>query len=247
MDNWLTNNVWMSTTKISTKDDVLPKAWMDFLDLSLFFKKKLQSVLDTCQTRRNVSIVYPETSDIMKWSKLTHPTNISVVILGQDPYHGGQATGLAFEVGPSAPIPPSLKNIFAELKRSYCDFNIPQVGCLESWSEQGVLLLNSILTVEKGKPGSHAKLGWAWFTDYIISSISDKNDNCVFMLWGNKAIEKEILINNNRHLVLKAQHPSPLSALSSGCKQDPFYGCNHFVLANQYLTQHNKRAIDWRL
>lgn len=247
MDQWLTDNVWGHKHVIDTELDFLPKVWIDYLQLSEFFKKKLQSIFNICHEQRKVAIIYPEHHNIMRWAQLCSPTNIKVIILGQDPYHGGQATGLAFAVNSNSTIPPSLKNIFSELKRTYTEFIVPDNGCLDKWAAQGVLLLNSILTVEKGKPGSHHKLGWTWFTDYIISTISENAQHCVFMLWGNRAIEKEVLINNSRHLVLKAQHPSPLSVVGGSCKQVPFLGCDHFRLANAYLTQHNKSPISWQI
>ncbi|ACY41117.1 uracil-DNA glycosylase [Wood mouse herpesvirus] len=249
MDDWLKMHVWSQNwMQRDSVMDFLPQSWIDYLQLSTFSSKKLEQIMAAVENRRKQTIVYPASEDVMRWAFSCQPENVQVVILGQDPYHGGQATGLAFSVHENFPVPPSLHNIFQELKRSVPDFKIPPSGCLDKWAEQGVLLLNCILTVDKGRPGSHHKLGWGWFTDYVISTISEKNDKCVFMLWGNKAIEKEVLINGSKHLVLKAQHPSPLASLGGySSKQSPFLGCDHFSIANTYLTRHNRPLISWNL
>lgn len=197
---------------------------------------------------RETTIIYPPEQNMMTWSYLCNPQDIKVIILGQDPYHKGQATGLAFSVHKDIPIPPSLKNIYSELARTNQNFQVPAHGCLEQWAEQGVLLLNTILTVERGQAGSHSALGWVWFTNYIISCLSEKLSNCVFLLWGSKAIQKASLVDSQRHLVLKAQHPSPLATKNKKPSLwSPFIGCNHFEEANIYLTKHNRGAVDWRL
>ena len=164
---------------------------------------------------------------------------VRVVILGQDPYHGpGQAHGLCFSVLPGVKVPPSLGNIFREI---HTDLGIPisHNGCLQSWADQGVFLLNSVLTVERGQAGSHQGKGWERFTDVIISMLNTKHQGLVFMLWGSHAMKKGAVIDSNRHLVLKAPHPSPLSAHRG------FLGCRHFSAANHYLEKHNRQAIDW--
>jgi uracil-DNA glycosylase len=182
---------------------------------------------------------YPKVSDMFRALELVDFDNIRVVILGQDPYHGdGQANGLAFSVNADQKLPPSLRNIFQEIKS---DVGISNArGDLTSWAKQGVLLLNSILTVTPDKPGSHANLGWEKFTDKIIVDVSTHRSNVVFMLWGAYAKSKEPLIDSPKHLVLTSTHPSPLSAHSG------FFGCKHFSLANEYLNSKGKSTIDWR-
>jgi uracil-DNA glycosylase len=194
--------------------------------------------------------------------ELTPLHQVRVVILGQDPYHGaGQAEGLAFSVAPGVKIPPSLRNIFKEiqLEGGKCMSNHPQnsikSGSLTRWAAQGVLLLNTCLTVEEGLPASHAKLGWEVLTDALLSLVAKTNKNVVFMLWGAHAQAKQGLLQSGRtlgagagveidggHLVLCANHPSPLSALRPPA---PFLGCNHFALANDFLLRHGLAAIDW--
>ena len=166
---------------------------------------------------------------------------MKVVILGQDPYHGPrQAHGLAFSVPHGIQAPPSLHNIFQELHRDL-DVAIPQHGCLESWAQQGVLLLNSVLTVESGKPQSHANIGWQEFTDTVIRSLNRHQHSIVFLLWGAYAQRKADLINNQHHLILTAPHPSPLSAHRG------FISCGHFSKTNQHLLSTGQTAIQWAL
>jgi uracil-DNA glycosylase len=175
---------------------------------------------------------------------LTPLDRVRVVILGQDPYHGaGQAQGLAFSVAPGVKIPPSLRNIFKEVGSR----NTPQHGSLVRWAEQGVLLLNTCLTVEDGLPASHARLGWEGLTDALISLVAKRNKNVVFMLWGAHAQAKQALLQApeslaNQHLVLCANHPSPLSAMRPPA---PFIGCGHFGLANAFLAKHGLTPINW--
>ena len=166
---------------------------------------------------------------------------VKVVILGQDPYHGaGQAHGLCFSVPPGVAPPPSLQNVFAELER---DLGLPRPnhGCLEAWARQGVLLLNAVLTVEEGRAGVHAGKGWEEFTDAVISTLNDQREHLVFLLWGAYAQKKGRILDARRHRVLRAPHPSPLSAHRG------FIGCGHFSAANQYLVRHGIAPIDWRL
>lgn len=166
---------------------------------------------------------------------------VSVVILGQDPYHGpGQAHGLCFSVRPDVPPPPSLVNIFREIET---DLGItpPDHGCLQPWAEQGVLLLNSVLTVERASAGAHQNKGWETFTDRVIETINQHREGVVFLLWGSYARKKGRIIDRNRHLVLEGPHPSPLSAYRG------FFGCRHFSRANEWLEQQGRPTVDWRL
>lgn len=166
---------------------------------------------------------------------------VKVVILGQDPYHGpGQAHGLSFSVRPGVRVPPSLNNIFREIER---DLGVarPDHGCLVPWAERGVLLLNSVLSVEQGVAGAHRKQGWEGFTDTVIDVLNREREGLVFLLWGSYAQAKGRLVDTSRHLVLRAPHPSPLSAHRG------FIGCGHFSAANRYLEQHGKAAVDWLL
>jgi uracil-DNA glycosylase len=166
---------------------------------------------------------------------------VKIVILGQDPYHGpGQAHGLCFSVEPGVAVPPSLLNIYKELHGD-TGFNIPAHGCLKQWAEQGVLLLNSVLTVEAGRAASHQGMGWEQFTDKIIDVLNREKQAVVFILWGAYAQKKGAMIDRQRHLVLQSPHPSPLSA-SRG-----FFGNKHFSRANEYLLSHGRNAVDWQL
>jgi len=166
---------------------------------------------------------------------------VSVVILGQDPYHGpGQAHGLCFSVRPDVPPPPSLVNIFKEIETDL-GHPRPDHGCLQTWAGQGVLLLNAVLTVEQGNAGAHQAKGWETFTDKVIETINRERDDVVFLLWGSYARKKGRHIDRNRHLVLEGPHPSPLSAYRG------FFGCSHFSRANDWLLSRNRPAIDWSL
>lgn len=183
--------------------------------------------------------IFPPGSLIFNAFNLTPLQNVKVVILGQDPYHGmGQAHGLAFSVPEGVSFPPSLRNIFKELQADI-GISIPYTGSLEGWARQGVLLLNTTLTVRESQPMSHAGHGWEAFTDAAIKAVSDHRENVVFMLWGSHAASKKPLVDTSKHYVLQAPHPSPLSA-SRG-----FFGCHHFSLANKYLAEHNITPIDW--
>jgi uracil-DNA glycosylase len=185
--------------------------------------------------------IYPPGSLLFNAFNSTPFEKVKVVIIGQDPYHGaGQAHGLCFSVPQGIPQPPSLVNIFKEL-RDDIGVQIPSHGNLTKWAEQGVLLLNTSLTVRANEPMSHAKIGWADFTNAVISTISKLKDHVVFFLWGKFAQEKQALIDETKHLVLKAAHPSPYSA-SNG-----FFGCRHFSKANEFLMRHGIDPIDWSL
>ena len=191
--------------------------------------------------KRIGKIIYPPGPQIFAALDSTPFDAVKVVILGQDPYHGpGQAHGLCFSVRPGVPTPPSLDNIFKEIQR---DLGIarPDHGCLLPWTQQGVLLLNSVLTVERGIAGSHAGRGWEGFTDACVDALNRERENLVFLLWGSHAQAKGKLIDRQRHLVLKAPHPSPLSAHRG------FIGCGHFSRANEYLHDRGHRPVDWRL
>ena len=183
--------------------------------------------------------VYPPMNDIFNALKYTAPEQTRVVILGQDPYHGaGQAHGLCFSVRRGTPYPPSLKNIFKELADEYPAF-APECGELTGWAKQGVLLLNTTLTVREGQPQSHKGHGWEILTDRIISLVNESQTPTVFMLWGGNARAKRSLITGRHHLVLECAHPSPLSAFNG------FFGCGHFLKANEFLAKNRLSIIDW--
>lgn len=187
-------------------------------------------------------IIYPPLKNIFYALSLTDIKNIKVVILGQDPYHQpNQANGLAFSVPLGVIIPPSLKNIYKEIYNDINNFKKPKHGYLKKWAQQGILLLNTTLTVEKDKPNSHANFGWVIFTDTIIKIISNHCEKVVFLLWGNKAKKKKELIDNKKHKILCSSHPSPLSAHVS------FFGCRHFSKTNNILLGWNKTPINWNV
>ena len=185
--------------------------------------------------------VYPPGNQIFSALNSTPFDNVSVVILGQDPYHNpGQAHGLCFSVASGVEPPPSLQNIYKELARD-TGFVPPGHGCLTHWAEQGVLLLNTVLTVERFKAASHQGRGWERFTDRIVALLNEEREGLVFLLWGSHAQKKGQHIDRNRHLVLESAHPSPLSAHRG------FLGCGHFSKVNAWLRQHGRREIDWQL
>lgn len=185
--------------------------------------------------------VFPESNNIFNALELTPFHTLKVVILGQDPYHGkGQAHGLCFSVQEGTKPPPSLVNIFKEL-HSDLECPIPTHGCLSAWAKQGVLLLNTVLTVRKEEPASHRGIGWEIFTDRIIEIINQSNTPTVFLLWGKQAANKAPMITNPHHLILQAPHPSPLSAYRG------FLGCRHFSQANAYLMKRGIQAVNWCL
>ncbi len=185
--------------------------------------------------------IAPRPSHWFRALDLTPLPTVRVVILGQDPYHGpGQAQGLCFSVPPGVAVPPSLRNIFTEL-RDDVGFRPPGHGCLESWANAGVLLLNAVLTVELGRPASHAGRGWERFTDAVIQLVADRPEPAVFLLWGRHAQQKARAIAGRHHCVLTAAHPSPLSA------HNGFFGCRHFSKANDFLISHGQPPIDWSL
>lgn len=185
--------------------------------------------------------IYPANDQVFNAIKLTPYDAVKVVIIGQDPYHGpNQAHGLAFSVQAGIPQPPSLKNIFKEIQADL-GIPVPNTGCLTPWAKQGVLLLNAILTVQAGQPQSHAHIGWQHFTDCIIQHLNDHSEPIVYLLWGSYAQKKSALIDQRKHYVLTATHPSPLSAHRG------FLGCRHFSKANALLKQAGREPIDWAL
>ncbi|AWX13806.1 uracil-DNA glycosylase [Mergibacter septicus] len=194
------------------------------------------------QAKESGKTVYPPQNEIFNAFKLTEFEQVKVVILGQDPYHGpNQAHGLSFSVKPGIAPPPSLVNIYKELENDIEDFQIPEHGYLIEWAKQGVLLLNTVLTVEHGRAHSHANFGWETFTDRVIEQLNQKQQHLVFLLWGSHAQKKGHFIDRQKHCVLTAPHPSPLSAHRG------FFGCKHFSKANNYLQQVGKSLINWQL
>lgn len=186
-------------------------------------------------------VIYPNAYDLYNCFKYTPLEDVKVVILGQDPYHEpNQAHGLCFSVNPGVPLPPSLKNIYKEIE-SDLGIKEPDCGDLTKWAKQGILLLNTTLTVREHAANSHSKCGWAWFTDNVIKIVSDKCENVVFILWGGNARSKAKLIDGKKHAVFESAHPSPLSAYNG------FFGSKCFSRTNEYLTAHGKTAVDWQL
>jgi len=184
--------------------------------------------------------IYPPQDEVFNAFRSTELADVRVVILGQDPYHGpNQAHGLSFSVKPGIPAPPSLVNMYKELITDIPGFERPNHGYLQSWAEQGVLLLNTVLTVEGGQAHSHAKLGWETFTDKVIAALNEHRQGIVFLLWGSHAQKKGSIIDPQRHHILKAPHPSPLSAHRG------FFGCQHFSKTNQLLEAQGLPAINW--
>lgn len=204
-------------------------------------KEYFQEVRKFEQQRRQVANVYPAEADIFKALELTPYDQVKVVILGQDPYHGaGQAHGLSFSVQDGVAIPPSLQNIYKELADDL-GISIPRSGNLTKWAQQGVLLLNTVLTVEEGQANSHRGRGWEQFTDTVIMALNDCPRPLVFVLWGKPAQQKVKMITNSRHLILQAPHPSPLSAYRG------FFGSKPFSRINQFLKATQQTPIDWNL
>ncbi|MGO1000661.1 uracil-DNA glycosylase [Lysobacter sp. CA196] len=207
-----------------------------------FAREDMQSLSRFLRERKAAGArIFPPGPQIFSAFDATAFEQVKVVILGQDPYHGyGQAHGLCFSVQPGVPVPPSLDNIFKEIQR---DLGIarPDHGCLLPWAQRGVLLLNAVLTVEEGRAGAHQGKGWEGFTDHVVDTLNREREGLVFLLWGSYAQAKGKVIDAGRHRVLKAPHPSPLSAHRG------FMGCGHFSAANEYLTRYGKGPIDWTL
>lgn len=217
----------------------IPISWTSFLQTELA-KPYIADLMVAVENSYQNSVCFPPKDFVFNALKLCNPKDIKVVILGQDPYHGfGQANGLAFSVYDGVKWPPSLTNIFKEVATDL-DVALPLSGNLERWAAQGVLLLNNTLTVEEKLPNSHAKLGWSNFTDAIIKTLSDQNEDIVFMLWGGFAQKKAKLIDANKHKILLSGHPSPLSA-----NRGFWFGNKHFSKANAFLKSKNKAIIAW--
>ena len=216
----------------------IEQSWESLLE-SEFNKDYFHQIRTFIKEQYKAKTIFPPAKLIFNAFNLTPVDKIKVIIVGQDPYHGeGQAHGLSFSVPEGIKIPPSLLNIYKELKE---DINkeIPNHGFLEGWAKQGVLLLNSVLTVQAGKPNSHKNIGWEKFTESVISLISKKKESLVFLLWGSYAHKKENFIESNNHLILKSVHPSPLSAYNG------FFGSKHFSKTNNFLKKNNIKEILW--
>jgi uracil-DNA glycosylase len=221
----------------------LEPSWLAVLsdEFDKDYMLKLKEFLKT--EKQAGKTIYPKGSDIFNAFTKTPFTDVKVVIIGQDPYHGpNQAHGLSFSVQKGVATPPSLQNIYKELATDIPGFIIPKTGDLTEWAEQGVLLLNATLTVQAANAGSHQKKGWEKFTDTVIKTISDKKENVVFILWGAYAQSKSVLIDNSKHLIIKSTHPSPLAVSHGG-----FFGSKPFSKTNTYLQQHGKKPIDWQI
>lgn len=202
-----------------------------------YYKELYQKVLQEYRTVK----VFPPANDIFNAFHLTPLSKVKVVILGQDPYHNdGQAHGLCFSVQPGTDIPPSLVNIYQELQNDLGCY-VPNNGYLEKWAKQGVLLLNTVLTVRAHQANSHRGIGWEQFTDAVIKILNEQDRPIVFLLWGSPARAKKAMLNNPKHLVLEAPHPSPLSAYRG------FFGCRHFSMTNRFLEAHGITPIDWQI
>lgn len=217
---------------------LIKNSWKNILkdEFEKDYFKKLEAFIDE---QYATSTIYPPKEDIFNALNFTDYENVKVVILGQDPYHGpNQAHGLSFSVKDGVKLPPSLRNIYKEMS-SDLNCSIPNTGYLKSWADQGVLLLNTVLTVRAGEANSHKKKGWEIFTDEIIKILNNKEKSIVFILWGNNAISKKQLITNPKHYIIESVHPSPLSA-SRG-----FFGSKPFSKCNNYLKESNQTPIDW--
>jgi len=216
----------------------IPQNWSEFLK-SETDKDYFKNLLIFIEKEYKEKVIFPAQENIFKSLELCDLNKLKIVILGQDPYHNlNQANGLCFSVNQGVTLPPSLKNIFKEIQDDIGK-PIPMTGDLSFWSKQGVLLLNSIFTVEQNKAGSHKNKGWEIFSDEIIKLISEKKDKIVFILWGNFAKSKREYIDKSKHLILEAAHPSPFSAHSG------FFGCKHFSKANDFLTKNKIEIINW--
>ncbi len=222
-------------------DVKIEASWKDVLKTEFTKPYFLQVVTHLKTERATNAVIYPPGQLIFNAFSTTPFNNVKVVILGQDPYHGaGQAHGLSFSVPEGVKPPPSLVNIYKELQQDI-GMPIPHSGNLTKWAEQGVLLLNAVLTVRANEPASHAKIGWMDFTDAVIRKISDEKKGVVFLLWGRFAQDKQVLIDETKHHVLKAAHPSPFSA------DKGFFGCKHFSRANDLLMKQGLSPIDWNI
>lgn len=219
---------------------MLGGGWDEILK-PLFDDERYLKIRKFLKSEYSSHVIYPDMYDIYNCFKYTPFDKLKVVLLGQDPYHNvNQAHGLCFSVKDGVERPPSLVNIFKELKEDIgCE--ISKSGDLSAWAKSGVLLLNTALTVREHQANSHKNCGWTWFTDSVIELISKNKENVVFILWGGNARSKKPLIDKNKHLILECAHPSPLSAYNG------FFGCKHFSKTNDYLVKHGKEPIDWNL
>lgn len=214
--------------------------WDDVL-APLFADEKYLKIREFLKEEYSNYTVYPNMYDLYNCFRYTDIKNLKVVILGQDPYHEpNQAHGLCFSVKDGVTLPPSLKNIYKEIK-SDLDIDEPNCGDLTKWAKQGILLLNTTLTVREHLANSHSKCGWTWFTDGVIKAVSQQCENVVFILWGGNARSKKALIDQSKHKIIESAHPSPLSAYNG------FFGSKPFSRTNEYLTEHGKTPIDWQL
>jgi uracil-DNA glycosylase len=218
----------------------LPDQWQSLLQDETE-KPYFKALKSRIRTQLGESAIFPPPPQIFRAFELCPPGQVKVVIIGQDPYHSaGQAHGLCFSVNHGVRVPPSLKNIYKELESDVPGFKSPLSGDLQAWAKQGVLMLNAILTVKEGSPGSHRTFGWEKFTDAVIRKVSELRPTVVFLLWGNYAIQKRQLIDENKHLVLTAAHPSPLA-------RGAFFGCRHFSKTNAWLISKGLSPVNWSL
>ncbi len=219
----------------------LEASWLEHIGAEFEQEYMLELRAFLQQRKAAGAVVFPPGNQIFNALNSTAFSQVKIVIIGQDPYHGpGQAHGLSFSVPQGIAIPPSLRNIYKEL-HSEGEFVIPKHGCLNAWAEQGVLLLNAVLTVEQGQAAAHQNKGWEKFTDNIIQALNSQRNGLVFMLWGAYAQRKAAMVDESRHYVLKAPHPSPLSAHRG------FLGCQHFSKADLWLQQQGQEPVDWAL
>lgn len=221
--------------------ELINESWNDILGDELD-KNYIQNLSHFLCLERAKQTIFPDNSMLFSALNITPFQNVKVVILGQDPYHKlGQANGLAFSVSQGVSVPPSLRNIYKELENDIDNFIIPTHGDLTPWAEQGVLLLNTTLSVRENQAASHQKQGWEELTNTIIQKISDKKNNIVFILWGKSAQSKSEIINQDKHYIINSAHPSPLSVYRG------FWGSKPFSKTNNYLIKHGKKPIDWRI
>ena len=219
---------------------MIDNEWLPYLEPE-FKKPYYRELYNFIKEEYSKYVIYPPSEDIFNALKYTPINKVKVVLLGQDPYHEpGQAHGLSFSVKPGIKIPPSLLNMYKELNSEY-GYPIPDSGYLVKWAEQGVLLMNTVLTVRAGVANSHKNKGWENFTDAVIRAVNTQDRPVVYFLWGSNARAKKSLITNEKHLVLETVHPSPLSAYNG------FFGCNHFKLCNEFLEKNGVSPIDWAI
>lgn len=219
---------------------MIENEWLPYLKPE-FSKPYYKALFDFVKKEYSEQVIYPPSNEIFSALEHTSIKDVKVVLLGQDPYHEeGQAHGMSFSVKPGVKVPPSLQNMYKELRDELGCF-IPNNGFLEKWADQGVLLLNTSLTVRKGAANSHKGKGWEEFTDSIIKAVNTQERPIVYFLWGSNARSKKALITNPKHLVLESVHPSPLSAYNG------FFGCGHFKKANEFLEQNGLEPIDWQI